>query len=156
KPNTDLKSDANASEKYAKSDMLVYDYPGNYPDKSVGERYAKIQLEAEQALDHRRHCNGDAVSLYPGGLTTLDRHPSDGQNIEFLVARCAHAFTPAEYYRSSPGAASADEIYCGHYELVPSSRPYRAPIVTPRPLIHGIQTAKVCTKDEGGTEEIDV
>jgi type VI secretion system secreted protein VgrG len=155
KPNTDLKSDANASEKYTKADMLWYDCPGNYPEKSTGERYAKIQLESEQTFDHRRHCNGDAVSLYPGGLTTLDRHPSDTQNVEYLVARCSHSFV-TEYYRSGAGFGATDEIYYGHYELTPSSRPYRAPIVTPRPLIHGIQTAKVCTKDEGGSEEIDV
>jgi type VI secretion system secreted protein VgrG len=155
KPNTDLKCDANASEKYTKADMLWYDCPGNYPEKSVGERYAKIQLECEQALDHRRHCNGDAVFLYPGSLTTLERHPGDSQNIEYLVTRCSHSFV-AEEYRSGSGTGSAEEIYYGHYEFVPSTRPYRAPIVTPRPLIYGIQTAKVCTKDEGGSEEIDV
>ena len=34
--------------------------------------------------------------------------------------------------------------------------PFRAPIVTPKPLVHGIQTAKVVTKDDSSSEEIDV
>jgi type VI secretion system secreted protein VgrG len=157
KPNANLMSDANASEKYTKSDMKVYDYPGKYTEKSVGERYAKFRLEAEQALDHRRHCNGDAISLFPGGLTTLERHPSDAQNIEYLVARASHSLV-AELYRSGSGSGAdpSEEIYYGHYEFQPSSRPYRTPCHTPKPLIHGIQTAKVVTKDDGGSEEIDV
>ena len=61
-------SDAKGSERYTRSEMEFYDYPGKYKEKSDGERYAKIQLQSEQAMDHRRHGNGEAVSLFPGGL----------------------------------------------------------------------------------------
>jgi len=154
KPNSNLMCDANGSESYTKSNMEAYDYPGNFTEKSVGERYAKIQLESEQALDHRRHGNGDAFCLFSGGLTTLERHPSDAHNIEYLVVRTSHSLV-AEHYYSGAGVGPSEEIYYGHYEFQPSSRPYRAPICTPKPLIHGIQTAKVVTKD-GGSEEIEV
>ena len=156
KPNTKLLSDAKASESYTHSDMEVYDYPGGYTDKSVGERYAKIQLESEQAMDHRRHSNGDAISLFPGGLTQLDRHAKDSQNIEYLIVRVTHSFV-AEYYENSGDLSGrSEDVYYGSYEFLPSSQQFRTPIVTPKPLIHGIQTAKVVTKDEGGSEEIDV
>jgi type VI secretion system secreted protein VgrG len=52
--------------------------------------------------------------------------------------------------------STEQESYHGYFEFQPSDRPFRAPIVTPKPRIYGIQTAKVVTKDEGGTEEIDV
>ena len=52
--------------------------------------------------------------------------------------------------RRSPGT------YFGSYEFLPSNQPFRAQIVTPKPLINGIQTAKVVTKDDDSTEEIDV
>jgi type VI secretion system secreted protein VgrG len=156
KPNTQLLSDAKASESYQHSDMEVYDYPGKYSEKSIGERYAKIQLESEQAMDHRRHGNGDAISLFPGGKTQLERHAKDSQNVEYLIVRATHSFV-SEYYRSGGGGQGpSDEVYFGNYEFLPSDRQFRAPIVTPKPLIHGIQTAKVVTKDEGGSEEIDV
>jgi type VI secretion system secreted protein VgrG len=154
KPNTQMLSDAKASEKYTRSDMELYDYPGKYKEKSDGEFYAKIQLQAEQALDHRRHGNGDAMSLFPGGLTRLQRYPVDSQNVEYLVVRATHAFV-SEFYRAS-ATSVAPENYYGSYEFLPSDHPFRAPIVTPKPLIHGIQTAKVVAKDDDSSEEIEV
>jgi len=159
KPNANLLSDAQASEKYARSNMERYDYPGMYKEQSVGERYAKIALEAEQAADHRRYGKGEAVSLFPGGLTRLmyypdRRQPIASENIEYLVVRTSHSFG-TQHYRTI-GQSADPEAYHGTYELQPSSRPFRAPIVTPAPRIHGIQTAKVVTKTEGGGEEIDV
>ncbi len=155
KPNAQMLSDANGSERYTRANMEFYDYPGKYKEKGEGEKYAKWQLEAEQALDHRRHGNGDAMSLFAGGLTKLQRHPKDLQNIEYLIVRASHSFV-AELYRSGNTSAASNEIYYGTYEFLPSDRPFRAPIVTPKPLIHGIQTAKVVTKDDKSSEEIDV
>ena len=74
KPNAQMVSDAKGSEHYTRSEMEIYDYPGKYKEKSDGERYAKIRLQSEQALDHRRSGNGEAVNLFPGGLTKLERH----------------------------------------------------------------------------------
>jgi len=153
-PNAKMLSDAKGSERYTRSDMEVYDYPGNYKKKSIGERYAKIQLESEQARDHHRHANGDSMSLFAGGLTTLKEHPQSSQNIQYLIVHAAHTFMAEAY---TTGAASAGgSPYYGSYELMPSDRPFRAPIVTPKPLIHGIQTALVVTKDQESKEEIDV
>src|ERR1700712_2348161 len=54
KPSAILISDSRASEHYTHADMEFYDYPGKYKEKEEGERYAKIELESEQAHDHRR------------------------------------------------------------------------------------------------------
>ncbi len=153
KPNVQMLSQAKASERYKYSDMEVYDYPGNYKDQSVGERYAKIELEAEQAHDHRRQGSGDAISLFPGGLTKLKAHTAL-QNTEYLIVRAVHSFGDQSYFSSAGGEERVS--YSGQYEFLPSDRPFRAPMVTPKPRIYGIQTAKVVTKDEGGSEEIDV
>jgi type VI secretion system secreted protein VgrG len=153
KPNARLVSDAKGSENDASSKLEFYDYPGNYKEKSYGDYYAKVHLEAEQALDHRRSANGDAVNLYPGGLTKLQRHPKDSQNIEYIVVRAHHSFA-SEAYRA--GSRGDEDVYTGSYEFQPSDRPFRAPIVTRKPVISGIQTAKVVTKDDNSSEEIDV
>jgi len=154
KPSAQMLSDAKASEAYHHSDMEFYDYPGKFKIKSDGERYAKIQLQAEQAQDHRRLGHGLAPSLFPGGLTKLAEHSEGSENKEYLVVHSAHSYT-AESYRTT-GAVGSGEIYEGSYEFLPSDRPFRAPIMTPRPLIHGIQTAKVVNKDDNSNEEIDV
>jgi type VI secretion system secreted protein VgrG len=154
KPNADMKGDAKGNEKYTRSDMEVYDYPGKYKDKDIGERYAKIHLEAEQARDHHRYARGDAMSLFAGGLTTLKEHPQGSQNIKYLIVRSAHSFIAEDY--ATVSTATTSDPYYGSYEFMPYEQQFRAPIVTPKPLIHGIQTAKVVTKDDKSKEEIDV
>jgi len=150
-PNADLKADKKGTARYNKSDMEFYDYPGKYKKKSDGEKYAKVVLEAEQALDERRHTGGNAVNLFPGGTTKLQGHHKTSENKDYLVVRCSHLYV-AEHYRSGTGAAEED--YSGNFEFLPKeNKVFRAPIVTPKPLIHGIQTAKVVGKQG---EEIDV
>jgi type VI secretion system secreted protein VgrG len=149
-PSANLKADKKGTARYNKSDMEFYDYPGKYKKKGDGEKYAKVVLEAEQALDERRHTNGNAVSLFPGGLTKLQQHLKSSENKDYLVVRASHLYV-AEQYRSR--SRGMDEEYSGHYEFLPKDKVFRAPIVTPKPRIHGIQTAKVVGKKG---EEIDV
>ena len=152
KSNADQKANKKGNAHYNRSDMEFYDYPGKYKNRSDGEKYAKFVLEAEQALDERRHTAGNAVSLFPGGITKLQDHPKGSENIDYLIVRSSHLYV-AEHYRSGTGLA--EEEYSGQFELLPktANKVFRAPIVTPKPLIHGIQTAKVV--GEKG-EEIDV
>jgi type VI secretion system secreted protein VgrG len=155
-PNANMKGDANGSEKYAKAQMEFYDYPGKYDTQGDGRDYAEVRLGAEQALDHRRFAAGDAVSVFPGGLFTLEEHPVGAENQQYLVVRCVHRFS-TELYRSSQGAAPiGDNPYSGNYEVVPSDKTFRAPIVTPKPLVNGPQTAKVVARSGKDGEEIDV
>jgi type VI secretion system secreted protein VgrG len=156
KSTSDLKSDQSGSESYAHSDMQFYEYPGKYKEKSEGDFYSKIRLESEQTPDHRLYANGDAISLYPGGLTKLRRHPIESQNQKYLIVRATHTFI-AEAYRSGALATGGpDADYYGSFQFMPSDKQFRAPIVTPKPLIHGIQTAMVVTKDSSSSEEIEV
>ncbi|PNG26091.1 type VI secretion system Vgr family protein [Methylocella silvestris] len=149
-PNADLKSDAEGQASYTKSKMEIYDYPGKFKKKNDGETYAKVRLQAEQAMDKRRYADGDSISLLPGGLTALKDHPEGGENKEYLVLRALHSYS-SQAYRS--GGAQGEDLYSGRYELLSSDVNYRAPLATPRPIVYGPQTAKVVGKDG---EEIDV
>jgi type VI secretion system secreted protein VgrG len=151
-PTANLISDAKGSAHYTRSDMELYDYPGKYKNRKDGETYAKVQLQAEQALDERRHATGIAASLFPGGLVSLEKHPKGSENTKYLVVRSSHSIS-VEPYRSAGPALSEEDVYSGSYELQPCNRPFRSPIVTPKPRIYGIQTAKVVGKQG---EEIDV
>jgi len=149
-PGKKLLADTKASEKYTKSDLKFYDHPGKYTERDVGEKYTKYQLEAEQSLDHRRHATGDAVSLFPGGLTKLEKHSKDSENEEYLIVRSQHSFV-SEFYRTGADVAPG-QVYYGNYEFQKSDRPFRAQIVTPKPQVLSMHTAKVAGKDG---EEID-
>ena len=144
-PGKNLLVNAKASEKYTKSDIEFYDDPGKYTERSDGEKYAKVMLEAEQALDYRRHATGDAVNLFPGGTTKLEQHPKDSENIEYLIVRATHSFV-SEFYRSGADVVPG-QVYYGNYELLKSERPFRSQIVTPKPEVLSVHTAKVVGKD---------
>jgi type VI secretion system secreted protein VgrG len=163
KPKKNLLAPSEASEKYSHSKFEVYDYPGKYDEEDKGKKLSRFRLEAEQAADHRRLIEGDAAALHPGGLVSVERHPTSAENREYLVVRADHRFA-SQHYRSTnaPNKAAAtgleavqqDQVYYGYYEFQPSDRPFRLMPITPKPRIHGIQTAKVVGKKGEENEEI--
>jgi type VI secretion system secreted protein VgrG len=154
KPNKNLLAPSEASETYAHSKLEIYDYPGNYDEEEKGKQLSRFRLEAEQCHDRRRHVDGDAASLFPGSLVTVERHPIAAENRQFLVVRSWHQFG-TQHYRSGYGAGGPEEqVYYGHYEFLPSDQPFRMLPVTAKPHIYGIQTAKVVARDGEDGEEI--
>jgi type VI secretion system secreted protein VgrG len=131
----------------------IFDYPGKYVEGKDGERFAQIRVQSAQAQDDHRYAAGDAVGLYPGALARIAHHPTDAENGEYLVIRCTHVFR-MEGYRT--GATMEGGAYQGVYEFMRSDRRFRAPFITPKPLIYGPQTAKVVGKKRATGEEIDV
>ena len=152
-PKKNLQAPKEASEKYTHSKLEVYDYPGKYDEKEKGEKLAQFRLEAEQALDHRRVIGGDAASIYPGGLVTVEKHPTSSENQEYLIVRASTASRPSIIVTGQAGRAQ-DQVYYGSYEFQPSDRPFRILPLTPKPRIYGIQTAKVVGKKGEDSEEI--
>ena len=151
KPGKNLKAPKESEEKYAHSKLEVYDYHHKYDEKDKGESHAKFRLEAEQAFDYRRSIHGDAASIHPGGLVTVEHHPTKSENQQYLIVGARHMYS-SEQYRS--GGGGSGDTYSGSYDILPSSRPYRSLPKTPKPRIYGIQTAKVVGKEGEEKEEI--
>src|SRR5262249_45605294 len=150
-PPKNLRASKETSERYVRSLWEDYDYPGKYDEQEKGQQFARIRLEAEQALDRRRHASGDAPSLFAGGLVTLNKHPTPAENREYLVVGAHHQFGTQSYVAAEAGPGAG---YDGSYQLQPSDRPFRMLALTPRPRIHGIQTAKVVGRKGEDQEEI--
>ena len=150
KPGKNLKAPKESQEKYAHSKLEMYDYHHKYDEKDKGENHAKFRLEAEQAFDYRRSIHGDAASIHPGGLVTVERHPTAAENQENLIVGARHMYS-SQPYRSGSGGGGG---YSGSYDILPSTRPYRSLPKTPKPRIYGIQTAKVVGKKGEEGEEI--
>jgi len=148
-----LKAMKDVKENYARSTFEVYDYPGKYDKQKqkMGDLFAQVRLEAEQALDRRRTANGDAPSLFAGGLVTVEKHPASDENKQYLVVRASHDYGTQFYGTSQAGDGAG---YQGNYEFLPSDRPFRSLPLTPKPRIHGIQTAKVVNEKDKEHEEI--
>ena len=152
-PKKDLKAPKEAAEKYTHAKLEVYDYHHKYDEKGKGEIHAQFRLEAEQAIDHRRTGSGDAASLHPGGLVTVEKHPTSKENREYLIVHASHHFT-SQHYRSGAGAGAGPQGYNGAFVFQPSDRPFRSLPLTPKPRIYGIQTAKVVGAKGEDSEEI--
>jgi type VI secretion system secreted protein VgrG len=152
-PNKNLLASKAASEKYTNAKLEVYDYHYKYTDQGKGNDLAQHRLDAEQAMDQRRQGSGDASSLYPGGLVTLDKHPVSSENKEYLVVHASHHFTE-QTYRSSGSGLGTTAGYDGTYEFQLGDRPFRPLPLTPKPRIYGIQTAIVVGKKGEDSEEI--
>jgi len=141
-PNATLVGDRIAGEPYARSDFEVFDHPGPHAQQSDGARYARVRLEAEQAADKRRAAQGTVVALYAGCKTTLERHPQFSENDAWIAARVKSRFG-RQYYRSSEREDGQDSNFEAEYEFHRLALPFRAPLVTRKPLVHSLQTAKV-------------
>lgn len=151
-PTKDLTGRKEANSNYNKGKLEIFDYPGKYVDRDVGEAYAGVRLDADQARDRRRRATGDAIGLYAGGLTELERHSSQSENIEYLVTHASHSFVLQSYRSGSSG----EDDYLGAFELQDRRIPFRAPLMTPKPIVHGPQTARVVGENEHDNAEIDV
>ncbi|MGL4810912.1 MAG: type VI secretion system Vgr family protein [Beijerinckiaceae bacterium] len=150
-PNAQMKAAAKAAARYKHADLEVFDYPGPHVKQSDGEFYARIRLEAEQAVDKRRSASGVAVPLFAGAKVALERHPRSSENADYLAVRVAMAFGP-QLYRTDRRGEGTEPAYTGEYVFQKLDVPFRAPFVTEKPLIHSLQTALVVGA-EG--EEID-
>ena len=148
-PSADMEGTDNKAGSYEHGSMELYDYAIGYPDKGAGTTLAKVREEAEQAKDDHRTAIGSAPSLYPGGKTTLEGHPTGSENKEYLILRCTHSYIDQTYI-SGGGSQTA---YSGSYEMMDASRQFRSPLVTRKAVVQGPQSALVVGQQG---EEIDV
>jgi type VI secretion system secreted protein VgrG len=116
----------------------VYDFLGNYASPDEGDRYARLQLEAEEAR-HRMVRGSATCRGFEGGRRfTLRDHYRDDLNVEYMLLQVTHWGTVGDYLS---GGATAE--YGNDFVAIPHSVPYRPVRGTPKPSVGGTQTALV-------------
>jgi type VI secretion system secreted protein VgrG len=153
KPSADYLGQSDKHGNYEHSQLETYDYDPRFTDKSFSEKYAKVRIEAVQALDDHRNAVGAAPSLFPGGKLKTEQVAPASDNKEWVVLRCTHSYIDQTYISGGAGAPTA---YSGTYEMMESSRQFRSLLTTRRPSVSGWQTALVCADKGNESEEIDV
>lgn len=139
KPKTSLMSTEEDIKAHTKADYEIYDYPGEYPEKSDGDKYARVRME-ELAQPHEV-CSGqsDSRGICSGYKLKMLRHPRADQNMEYLILSTDYQVA-AEDYETSGGQ---DEMCACFFTAIMSSVQFRPARTTPKPLIQGAQTAVV-------------
>jgi type VI secretion system secreted protein VgrG len=137
-PGLTLRTTAPAQEKGEE----VYDYPGSYTAMDGGERYAKLQVVAEEALRHVARGEAACRTFQSGFRFQLDEHYRADANQEYMLLQVQHKIKVSDY-RSED--TSADH-YSNAFLAIPYQTPYRPQRRTPRPVVRGNQPALVVGK----------
>ena len=126
------------------ADLEVFDYPGEYLVAADGDTCARLQLEGMHTEYEQAEGGGDVAGLGAGRLFKLVNYPRDDQNREYVVVATTLDLALAAY-ESEEQAAGESICTCG-LTVIPSSQPYRSPLLTPKPLVQGPQTAIIVGK----------
>ncbi len=111
-------------------------HPDGYTEREHGDALARVRMEAEEADQELLDGTSDVRTLVPGHVFTLERHPEDALNEDYLVVSVEHRG------RNNLGSGR-DSGYDNRFTVIPHRVQYRAPLTTPRARVHGPQTAVV-------------
>jgi type VI secretion system secreted protein VgrG len=142
----------------------VFEYPGrytwsNYDDDS---RHAWQRHDGQRRGDRRQReletwtesgeGLGNGIGFTPGYTFGLVDHGREDLNRRYVVTRVEHrAIAREELTTDHRDPSLGDDRYHNRFECVADTVPFRPRRVTPRPVIHGVQTAVVV----GDQPEID-
>lgn len=118
-------------------DTERFEHQSLYDHVDDGNRYARQAMEAEEARAHRYNGSGHAWRLTTGGTTTVTGHPVEANNQEYVFLQVRHE--AVNDYTQQP----AKQPYRNTFVALPKKIQYRAERLTPKPVVHGMQSAIV-------------
>lgn len=125
----------------------MYDYPGGFDDRDVGEEKARLLLEREEALRHVVRGSGTCRAFRTGTRFELVDHFSGSADGKYALLEIQHDAHDASY---RAGRSPGELDYTNRFVAIPEDVPYRPPRQTRKPVIQGVQTARVVgAKGEG-------
>jgi type VI secretion system secreted protein VgrG len=139
-PGTPLSETGKVERTHALNLHEVFDYPGEYQTGADGTHYAKMRAEEQQASFVLASGDSDARGLCCGHTFKAKSLPDVSQDAEYLVLSTDIYLEEGLQIGGEEG--SLGQFNC-NFQLMPTSNTYRAPRVTPKPMIHGPQTAMV-------------
>jgi type VI secretion system secreted protein VgrG len=123
----------------AEKALEVYDYPGRFTDPQVGDRYAKVMLDALRARRELVRGVTSSLRLRPGQKFELDGHPYAPLNREYLVLGVDVVY---EARRHSAGRADQRRGTGITFQAIPTEKTtYRPPRVPRAVSAPGAQVA---------------
>ena len=139
-PTKELLARSKVDRSHAASEFEIYDYPGEFTDLARGERYARARIEAYQGRHEVFSGSGLARGVSAGFVFKLTDFPLERLCRKYLITSAAlSARTNA--FDSQPGG-TGESFGCSLTAMDPKL-PFRLPLATPKPTVHGPQTALV-------------
>jgi type VI secretion system secreted protein VgrG len=136
-PKTRLEVNIDSQQKVGPGQREMYDYPGGYTVKASGDRLTRIRMEEEEARITMIAGSGNCREFTSGYRFTLsDTVRSDMNDKDYLL-------TSIEHHAVQGWEGESEFSYTNKFACIPYSVPFRPPLVTPKPFVHGSQTATV-------------
>ena len=154
RPSLDMTAEAEGA---SETDLERYDFPGLYVEPSEGKRLAQVRLEAERAKREVLTIIADCPRLEAGRLVELADFLDADENGEYLVTSVRHVYGPAAkpiFERELAEVKDATALYVAEANLIRKEVKFRTPQTTPRPIMHGPQTARIVCPEGAETESI--
>ena len=147
-PRTDLRVEAGT-----KPSPQRYDYPGKYKTVKEGERYAKLRLEAEQAVEKIFTGVSDCRDMRAGTSFELAKHYASDFNTKYMLTGVHHRATDSVYRVKNQ--EDGEFHYSNTFSAIPADLTFRPQPVAERAHVAGSQTALVVglEMDKPHTEE---
>jgi type VI secretion system secreted protein VgrG len=120
---------------------LWFEYPARAVAPAEVKRLARTRLEELRSGRRSIRFCTSALQLQPGHLVEITDHPSTSGSF-FITAVSFHVRPEAEDAASPLGEAGKEEAWL-EVEAVPADQPFRPARRTPRPRVHGPETARV-------------
>jgi type VI secretion system secreted protein VgrG len=140
-PKTHLLAKSSIERSHPAAAFEVYDYPGEYELHEDGEFYAKVRIQELQSTYETLHAQATARGMCAGYLFTLQDHPRDDQNREYLITGSSCQVDAGDF--ESGASTEGDEFFSCSFTCIDCQTPFRPARNTPKPIIQGPQTAIV-------------
>ncbi|HEY8211643.1 MAG TPA: type VI secretion system tip protein TssI/VgrG [Myxococcaceae bacterium] len=156
RPAQDLGANEDADK--APKELQIYDYPGGYWESGDGKTLAKVRLQEVRTGADVVEGDAEVRRLVAGAFFTLSEHPEESLNQRLLLLEVEHEgnqpWLADEAAGDGGGGPHGDRAraFTNRFLAVPAAVPFRPERVTPKPQIHGAQTATVVG---ASGEEID-
>jgi type VI secretion system secreted protein VgrG len=123
----------------ASANFDLFDYPGNYLSRELGEKYAKIRLEEQEAQRLRLTGTSNCRQFVDGYRFRLIDELGQGNDGSYVLLSVMHSATTTSY-RSNGIEPFA---YENQFQAFPAASSYRPPRMAHKPSVLGSQTAVV-------------
>lgn len=116
-----------------------FEFPGLHADPGLGERRAKLNMQAEEVERETIQGVSDCRTLAPIGRFLMTGHPVMAENSSYVVLSVSHKAADQSYETNG----GSNTQYENSFTCIPASTPFVPRRTTPRPTIPGLQTAVV-------------
>ncbi|MBX3439672.1 MAG: type VI secretion system tip protein VgrG, partial [Planctomycetaceae bacterium] len=142
-PRTALMTNSNSIVPFQESSKFeFYDYPGDYLTRGDGTPLTDIRMQEEETGHDIVQSSSTCYFLTPGCKFKIGYHPDAAEKGKsYAVTSIIHHASEPLAYETGGGGSAAD--YSNAFQCIPESTKFRAARLTPKPVVHGIQTAVV-------------